>query len=441
MFSKYLGTVLVLVVLVGLAAACGGQAAPTATLLPPVKAEPEVLRVWITWGDNPAQIQELFNRYGEANNIKVEVNSPVEDDKVIAALSGSEPPDVLVLGGPDNVSTWVNEGLLAPLDDIMAASNVEVDDIYPAMFAQGYYKGKHYAVPWGSDTYGLFWNKDLFEEAGLDPEKPPETLEEMAEYADKLTKRDADGTITQLGFVPDFSWSHLDQYTAMFGGYYVNEDGTKVLLTSQPVVDALKWEQQFYTKYGPEEVLRFVSSTGEYDSAEHGFMSGKIAMMVDGEWMTGANFIGLFAPELWYGVGPLPYPAGHPERAGTNVVGGTVALIPSGVKSQEASGRLLAWMLSPEIVAEEMVANFNLPSSTKAAQDPRFHENEKFAKFVELANSPNATHHIFTSISGELFTELELIEEQVLHTGADPEPLLQEAQGKLQKMLDEALGQ
>jgi multiple sugar transport system substrate-binding protein len=330
---------------------------------------------------------------------------------------------------------------LAPLDDLIAANNIDVNDIYPAMMAQGLYQGKQYAMPWGSDTYALFWNKDLFEEAGLDPEKPPETTDELLEYADKLTKQEADGTITQLGFVPDFSWSHLDQYAAAFGGYFVNKDGTEVLLTSDPVVNALKWEQQFYTKYNPEEVLRFVSSTGEYDSAEHGFMSGKIAMMVDGEWMTGDNFIGLFAPELWYGVAPIPYPTGQPERAGTNLVQGTVVVIPSGVKSLEASGKLLAWMMSPEIVAEEMVANFNLPSSKEAAKDPRFLENEKFVKFMELANSPNATSAVFTAISGEILTELELIEQQVLHEGADPEPLLQAAQDKLQPMLDEALGQ
>ena len=296
-------------------------------------------------------------------------------------------------------------------------------------------------MPWGSDTYALFWNKDLFEEAGLDPEKPPETLEELAEYADKLTKFDDEGNITQLGFVPDFSWGHLEQYIGLFGGYYVTEDGKELLLTSQPMIDAMKWEQQFYTKYGPEEVLRFVSSTGDYSSPEHGFMAGKIAMMVDGEWMVGPNFIGGLKPDLWYGVAPLPPPAAQPENAGSNLVGGTVAVIPSGVKDVEASGKLLAWMMSPEIVAEEMVANYNLPSNKQAAEDPRFHENEKFVVFMELANSPNATSHIFTPISGEFWTELEMVEEQVLHAGADPEPLLQEAQDKLQALLDEALSE
>jgi len=437
MSGKYVRFVLTLVTLASLLTACGGKGQPS-----DVKVDmPDVLRVWITWGDDPTQIQELFNQFGEANNVKVEVNSPVEADKVIAALSGSEPPDVLVLGGPDDVSMWVNEGLVAPLDELVATHGIDLGDIYPAMLAQGKYKGKLYALPWGSDTYGLFWNKDLFEEAGLDPEKPPTTMEEMLEYADKLTKVEADGTITQLGFVPDFSWSHIEQYVKLYGSYWFNDDGSKVQLDTPEMIAALKWEQQFYTKYGIEEVLRFVSSTGEYSSPEHGFMSGKIAMMVDGEWMTGDNFIGGLAPDLWYGVAPIPYPASKPENKGTNVVGGTVALIPSGVQNKDAAAKLLAWMMSPEILADEMVANFNLPSSKEAAKDRRFRENEKFVAFMDMASSPNATFHIFTPISADLLTELDLIEQQVLHEGADPAPLLKAAQEKLQPMLDESLGQ
>jgi multiple sugar transport system substrate-binding protein len=436
MSGKYVRFMLTLIILTSLLMACGGKGQPSE-----IKVDmPDVLRVWITWGDDPTQIQELFNRFGEANDVKVEVNSPVETDKVIAALSGSEPPDILVLGGPDDVSTWVNEGLVAPLDELAATHGIDLGDIYPAMLAQGKYKGKLYALPWGSDTYGLYWNKDLFEEAGLDPEKPPTTMEELAEYADKLTKVDANGQITQLGFVPDFSWSHIEQYIKLNGSYWFNDDGSKVQLDTPEMIATLKWEQQFYTKYGTDEVLRFVSSTGDYASPEHGFMAGKIAMMVDGEWMTGDNFIAGLKPDLWYGVAAIPYPASKPEKKDTNMVGGTVVLIPSGVKNKDAAAKLMAWMMSPEIVAEEMVANFNLPSSSKAAEDPRFRANEKFAVFMKLSTSPNATYHIFTSISADLLTELGLIEEKVLHEGADPAPLLQETQDILQKKLDEASG-
>jgi len=88
--------VLTLIVLTSmLLAGCGGQ--------PAAAPAPKELNVWITWGDNPQQLQELFDKYGKANGIKVTVTAPVEADKVLPALTGSEPPDVLILGGGDLV--------------------------------------------------------------------------------------------------------------------------------------------------------------------------------------------------------------------------------------------------------------------------------------------------------------------------------------------------
>jgi multiple sugar transport system substrate-binding protein len=406
----------------------------------PGAAQDTTLVVWITWGDNPAQLQELFNRYGEANGVTVQVNAPVTQDQVLAGLAGTEPPDILVTGGPSDVGSWARESLIAPLDDLIASRGIDMEDMFPAPLGQCVYGGVYYCLPWGTDTYALFWNKDLFEDAGLDPEVPPQTLEELVEFADRLTIVEADGTISQIGFIPNFSWSHLGLYTRMFGGYWYNEDGTELTLTSQPVVDALLWQQQFYTKYGADQVLRFMSGMGGYMSPDQGFYAGKIAMMVEGEWQTGPNFIQNFKPELFYGVAPFPYPEAHPERANTNLLEGTVAMIPAGVADKEAAASLLAWMMSPEILAEEMVANYNLPTSNAAAADPRFHENEKFEVFLNLMADPNATTGIYTSINGEVNTALEQIEEQVLSAGADPVPLLEAAQAELQARLDEVSG-
>jgi multiple sugar transport system substrate-binding protein len=399
----------------------------------------DTLKVWITWGDNPAQIQELFNRYTEATGITVEVNAPVDPDKVIAGLSGSEPPDILVTGGPDSVGSWAREELISPLTDAIADETINLDEIFPAPLGQCEYDGVYYCLPWGTDTYALFWNKDLFEDAGLDPDTPPQTLEELVEFADKLTIVEDDGTISQIGFIPDFSWSHIEQYVRMFGGFWYSEDGTQVTLTSQPVVDALLWEQQFYTKYGVDQVLRLTSALGGYQSPDQGFYAGKIAMMLDGEWQTGPNFISLYKPELFYGVAPFPYPADNPERANTSLVQGTVAMIPAGSPNQEAAADLLAWMMTPEILADEMVANYNLPTTESSAQDPRFLENDKFVVFMDLMADPNATTGVYTAINAEIITALGQIEEQVLHAGADPVPLLEEAQAALQARLDETL--
>ncbi|NLG98844.1 MAG: ABC transporter substrate-binding protein [Chloroflexi bacterium] len=401
--------------------------------------EGQTLRVWITWGDNPAQLQGLFDQYGEANNVTVEVTAPVEEDKVLAALTGSDPPDVLILSGGDLVKSWAREGLITSLDNIIQENNIDIDDIFPAPLEQCRDEGRILCLPWGTDLYALFWNKDLFEDAGLDPERPPATMEELVEFADRLTVTDENGNLSQIGFIPDFSWSHSDLYTRMFGGFWYSDDGQQLTVNSQPMIDSLRWQQQFYQKYGVDNVLAFTSALGGYMSPDQGFYAGKIAMMVDGEWQTGPNFISQFKPELNYGVAPFPPPADHMDRANTVVAQGTVAVIPSNVADEQASAKLLAWMMSPEIVAEEMAANYNLPTSREAAKDPRFLENPKFKVFMDLMSSPNAYPLITSPISSQLNETLGQIEEQVLHAGADPEPLLEEAQQQFEPMLQESL--
>jgi multiple sugar transport system substrate-binding protein len=432
MYMKRLQIVLTMIVMLAFIASCAPQAPAAAQM-------PQKMRVWITWGDNPAQLQDLFNKFGAANGIQIEVNAPVDPDKVDAALSGTEPPDVLILSGPDNVGTWAHEKLILPLDDFMAGANIDKSDFYEAPLAMCQVLGKYYCLPWGTDIYALYWNKDMFETAGLDPEKPPKTMEQVAEYADKLTKKDASGELTQVGFIPDFAWSHTDLYLAMFGSKIYSPDGTKINIDTPEYAAMLKWEQQFYSKYGYDKVLKLSSAGGNYMSPDQGFYAGKIAMYVDGEWQPGPNFISKFKPELNYGVAPFPPPADHPERKNTAAVGGTVAVIPSGAANKDASAKLLAWMETPDIVAEEMSTNFNLPTSKKAANDPRFHTSQKFEVFLGLIADKNATYTLTSPVGTELSTELSSIEEQVVHNGQDAGSLLKASQAKIQPLLDKAL--
>ncbi len=403
-------------------------------------AGPQVLRVWIQWGDNPQQIQALFDKYTAETGVKVEVTAPVEEDKILPALTGSEPPDVLVLSGGDLVKSYAKENLVVELSDIIKTGGIDLNDIFPAPLNQCRSGEQILCLPWGTDMYALFWNKDMFEAAGLDPEKPPATMEELAEMADKLTKFDSNGNLTQVGFLPDQGWMHDDLYVRMFGGFWYSEDGQHVTINSQPMIDSLTWQQQFYTKYGADKVLAFSSGwSDQYMSADYPFYTGKMAMYVDGEWMTGPNFISAFKPEASYGVAPFPPPAAHPERANTAVVQGTVVVIPAGAKDKDASAKLLAWMMSPAIVAEEFCFNANLPTSKTAAKDPCFTSNPKFKVFTDLMSSPNAAYVITTPISLELNDAFGVVYEQVVHTGEAPQPLLDALQAEFEPKLQEAL--
>jgi ABC-type glycerol-3-phosphate transport system substrate-binding protein len=105
MIKRTFSMLSLLIVMSMILTACGGAAAPAATESPKV----DKLRVWIQWGDNPQQIQTLFDKYTAATGIKVEVTAPLEEDKILPSLTGSEPPDVLVLSGGDLVKSYAKE--------------------------------------------------------------------------------------------------------------------------------------------------------------------------------------------------------------------------------------------------------------------------------------------------------------------------------------------
>jgi multiple sugar transport system substrate-binding protein len=430
-------------------------------------SQPEegVLRVWTTWADDPAQIQSLFDRYSEESGQPVKVTTGVDSRKVSRAMAGSTPPDVIVLSSGDLVSTYYSEGLIEPLDRWIIASGIDLDDIYPAPLAQCQMaNGAHACLPWGGDVYALFWNKDLFLSAGLDPERPPQTMEELAGYADKLTVRDAKGKLSQIGFVPNFARSRIDLYAHMFGGSWYGDGGAELTVDSQPAIDAANWQLQFYERYDPQAAKEFVSSfdrhmasrhpfyagkrlscqqchrnTPHHKSPDRGFYEGKVAMMVDGQWQVGPIFLPHLQPGLNYGVAPFPPPADHPERASTGVVEGAVAVIPAGATDKEAAAQLLAWMMSPETLAEASYANGSLPTSRSAAQDPRFRQVPEFQVFLDLMAHPNAKHVVASPLNAQLNQALGRIEEEMLYQGDDPVLLLGEVQAELSPKLKEAL--
>jgi ABC-type glycerol-3-phosphate transport system substrate-binding protein len=116
-----------------------------------------------------------------------------------------------------------------------------------------------------------------------------------------------------------------------------------------------------------------------------------------------------------------------------------VVVIPSGAPDKTASAKLLAWMMTPEIVAEEFCFNANLPTSKKAAEDPCFKDlGPKFQVFIDLMSGKNAYPLITTPISFELNEALGSGEEEILLTGADPKTVLDKIQADFEPKLEEA---
>ena len=432
-------------------------------------ARPEegVVDVWATWGEDPDHLQALLDRHGQASGIPVRVTTQFRSDDLLEALADPEPPDLVILSNGDLVGAYHQQGLVEPLDGWIQATDIDLNDIYPAPLAQCKgLDGATLCLPWGCDVDALFWNKDLFAAAGLDPERPPQTMEELFEYANKLTVRDEKGELGQVGFIPDFSRPHADLYVQMFGGAIYGDGGADLTVSSQPVIDALSWQVQIYDIYAPEDVKDFVSSFTPYMTSRHamyagkrldcqhchrsspiqngktpdaGFYQGRIAMMVSGEWQVSPNAPVREESRANYGVAPFPPPSAHPEQANTTVVQGPVVIMPAGAMDKEAAANLLAWMTSPEILAEAAYANSELPSSRTSAQDPRFQQIPNFEVFVDLMAHSNARPAVTMPISLELNEALGQAEEEMLHEGGDPALLLKEIQAEFEPMLREAV--
>jgi multiple sugar transport system substrate-binding protein len=432
-------------------------------------AQPQegVVDVWATWGDEADPLQSLLDRFSRSSGVPIRVTTRAKSDELREALGGAEPPDMVILSSGDLVGAYGEQGLVEPLDRWIEASGIDLEDIYPAPLAQCQgLDGGTLCLPWGCDIDALFWNKDLFEAAGLDPERPPQTMEEMAEYASKLTVRDGDGELSQVGFIPDFPRSQADLFARMFGGALYGEEGGALAVNGQAVIDALTWQKQFYTIYAPEELSDFISSFTPYMTSRHamyagrrldcrqchralpiqkkripdaGFHQGRIAMMIDGEWQASRHALSREGQPVNYGVAPFPPPSAHPERARTAVVQGPVLFIPAGAKDKEAAARLLAWMMSPEIVAEEAFTTSTLPTSRTAARDPRFLQIPGFSVFMELLAHPNARAAPPSPFRPELNAALGQVEAELLHEGGDAVRLLNEVQAEFAPRLEEAL--
>ena len=134
--------------------------------------------------------------------------------------------------------TLIDEDAIVPIDAVAtsAEDRTWLKSFFPAFMMNSQTGGKTWGVPFQRSTVVLYWNKELFKEAGLDPNKPPATWAEMLAYAQKLTKRDAAGNITQWGMqVPSsgFPYWLFQGFTTQNGVELMNAAGTPPSTTSR----------------------------------------------------------------------------------------------------------------------------------------------------------------------------------------------------------------
>src|SRR2546421_9225861 len=130
--------------------------------------------------------------------------------KALTAHKSGTPPVPSVLLSTD-MFTLIDEEAIVPIDGFIKSDDDKkwLASFFPAFMQNSRTPGKTWGVPFQRSTIVLYWNKELFKEAGLDPEKAPENWAEQAAFAEKLTKRDASGNTSQSGVqIPSSGFPH-----------------------------------------------------------------------------------------------------------------------------------------------------------------------------------------------------------------------------------------
>ena len=282
----------------------------TASLLAGAVAaqDPVTLKFWtLQQSDGPVkEAQEAAVKdFEELHNVKVEVTTyPYLElqDKLLLAAASDAAPDVLLL---DQiwVAQYAGAGYVDPIDDRMAGADIKAEDYFPGAWNSAFVGGKQYGVPFDVGVWAvMYYNKDLFTAAGLDPENPPTTWEELNAAAAELTNApDQYGIATWVGGgdAPNCLW---DAWTFSGGGEVI-DPGTNLTGLGEPEGVAALEQYKKTLEYGPEGAVG-----RDVEDGFALFTSGKAAIMFYGEW--GQDTIAARAPDMNYGVALLPVPEG-----------------------------------------------------------------------------------------------------------------------------------
>jgi len=335
-------------------------------------------------------------------------DSDTFDQAVIKAIKGGNAPDAVLSFGPDYVGQYCSSGLWKDLKPYMDADGVSIDDFAAAAITYTNFDDKQCALPSLTDSYGLYYNTDMFAKAGI--ASPPKTLDELAEDAKKLTVKNPDGSVKVAGFVPLQNWEQLgiSDIARSYGGEMLDDSGQPIVNSDPAWEKAFTWQKDLIDFYGYENITKFYAANVDAEfSASNAFENGKVAMMWDGEWRTA--FIKREHPELKYATAPFPTGPDNTDQYGAGRVGGTIVGIPENSPHPDQAWLVVKY-LSTDTNYLVFMANEvrNVPTTNEAANSPDFKNDKNFQTFIDVWN--NEQSKFFPPLTGTgsgYFTPLE----------------------------------
>ena len=276
------------------------------------------------------------------------------------------------------------------------------------MFSYTSFEGKQCALPMLTDAYGLYYNTDLLAKNGISA--PPKTTAELADMAKKLTEYNPDGSIKVAGFVPLFGFYGsltVDTLSHAYGAKWYDDD-LKPTLTSDPNwAKMFTWQKAMVDAIGYDKLQKFAAKLGGANSefsAQNGFETGKIAMMMDGEWRNA--FIEGDKSKVKYATAPFPVDPDQAGLYGSGQIGGTIGGVPKGVKHAAESWLLLQFMTTDNGYLTTLAHGLkNVPSTFESLKDQELQDDPHFKTFLDIFANQTSTFKPITPI-GQTDTDL-----------------------------------
>ncbi len=397
---------------------------------------PEII-YWTGWSGHELETQEKliaeFNRTHPDIHVRIltQFNNTGSYQKVRIAFAGGSTPDVMSTVWANELAAYAMRGVLTPLDDYLRRSGRDVDrEFTPGVARMLRVNGHVYALAATTGSNFIVYNKQIFRESGLDPDRPPRTIEELDRAAKACTRYDAQGHFLRYGFRPE----GLETWAYVFGGRWYDPATGRITANDPHNVDALRWMASYAKLYDIRRLDAFRSTFGSNETANGPFFVGKMAMWTTGDWSE--EFLRRYAPNLEYGWFPLPYP---PEgRPNTTTAGGSVFVIPVACKHKREAWEFLNWITSPHAVTEFCWGIKNSPPLKASGQDPRFQRDPMFRFAIALVNGENSFGPPPVPIAPTYTREIGRVEDAAMH-GGDPQALLDDLQRRMTDELHEIL--
>ena len=373
-------------------------------------------------------MDQLIEKFEAANpDITVkQVTFPYADyqTRIVAANMAGKGPDVMQLfyGWADK---FIAGGLIQPLpEDQFPAAEIE-SEFFPIVSAMSR-DGKYYGLPTAVRSLALFWNKKLFEEAGIDG--PPATLDELVADGRTLAKKDDAGNFTTVGLTLDMAgqdhqwWREV--LVRQMGGEPYNDDDTEVMYDSEAGAAALKFYTDMQTSEG-------IGQIGFMDEGQAAFRAGRAAMTIDGTFRLGS--FGSIEDFEW-GVAELPANAdglrSNYASYFANAIGGKVE-----GEELDASIKFLQYVTSPEAMQIWLDTVGELPARREAALTPEHLADPIYGPFLKALDYAHTT--LFVDEAAQRQVAMDMAN-RVFLQGQSPADSVAEAAVEEQAIIDDA---